>query len=83
MSSLANSVMAIRARQALGTLVIDSTGTPIGHIADVVLDRRSNSILFAVIGCGEFPGRGKNTRSIAWDSLDYDTAADAYVVSDL
>lgn len=83
MSSVADSVVALRARQALGTRVIDSNGHPVGHIADLVLDRRSNSILFAVIHCGGFPGRGEKSSPIPWESLDYDMAADAYVVSDL
>ena len=83
MSSVADSVVALRARQALGTLVIDSNGNPVGHIEDLVLDRRSNSILFAVIHCGGFPRRGEKSYPIPWESLDYDMAADAYVVSAL
>jgi hypothetical protein len=43
---------AIRAKKVLGTKVTDPAGKKIGEVEDVVLDKQSNRIMFAVIGFG-------------------------------
>jgi sporulation protein YlmC with PRC-barrel domain len=43
---------AIRAKKVIGTQVRDSAGEHIGKIEDVVLDKLSNNIMFAVVGAG-------------------------------
>jgi sporulation protein YlmC with PRC-barrel domain len=71
---------AIRAKKVLGTNVKDSSGRKIGEIEDVVLDKQSNSILFAVVGFGGFLGVAEKYHPIPWSSLDYDSAENSYVV---
>jgi sporulation protein YlmC with PRC-barrel domain len=71
---------AIRAKKVLGTAVKDSFGTKIGHIEDVVLDKLSNDIMFAVVSFGGFLGMGEKFHPIPWASLDYVPEQDAYVV---
>jgi sporulation protein YlmC with PRC-barrel domain len=72
---------AIRAKKVLGTKVTDLTGKKIGEIEDVVLDKRSNSILFAVVGFGGFLGMAEKYHPIPWASLDYNEAEGGYTVS--
>jgi sporulation protein YlmC with PRC-barrel domain len=72
---------AIRAKKVIGTNVKDTAGHKIGEIEDVVLDKQSNSILFAVIGFGGFLGMAEKYHPIPWSVLDYDDGEDAYVVS--
>lgn len=81
MPAVTNNALAIRAKQVLGTSVVDATGDKIGHIEDVVLNKGSNSILFAVVGFGGFLGLNEKYHPIPWGSLDYDPAGDAYIVS--
>ena len=45
---------AIRAKKVLGTNVVDPSGSKIGEVEDVILDKQTNSILFAVISFGVF-----------------------------
>ena len=40
----------ILAKKVIGTKVTNVTGDDIGKIEDVVLDKSSNSIMFAVVG---------------------------------
>ena len=47
---------AIRATKVCGTPVHDSSGRKIGEVEDVVLDKLSNNILFAVVSFGGFLG---------------------------
>lgn len=72
---------AIRARTVLGTSVADPAGNKIGSIEDIVLDRQSNAILFAVVGFGGFLGLGEKYHPIPWSALHYDYPNGAYVVS--
>jgi len=72
---------AIRAKKVLGTKVTDPSGKKIGEIEDIVLDKQSNNILFAVIGFGGFLGMAEKYHPIPWSGLEYDEAKGAYVVN--
>lgn len=72
---------AIRAKQVLGTKVTDTAGNKIGQVEDVILDKQSNNILFAVVSFGGFLGMGEKYHPIPWAALDYEPAEGAYVVS--
>jgi sporulation protein YlmC with PRC-barrel domain len=71
---------AIRAKKVIGTNVKDKSGQKIGEIEDVVLDKQSNSIMFAVVSFGGFLGAGEKFHPIPWAALDYDEAESAYTV---
>jgi sporulation protein YlmC with PRC-barrel domain len=71
---------AIRARKVIGTTVTDPTGKKIGEVEDLVLDKQSNSILFAVVGFGGFLGMHEKYHPVPWSALDYDPKAGSYVV---
>ena len=80
MTTSSGHTSAIRAKKVIGSNVTDPAGKRIGQVEDVVLDKQSNSILFAVVGFGGFLGAGEKYHPIPWSSLDYDPAKDAYVV---
>ena len=71
---------AIAASRVIGTSVYNTEGTHIGSIEDVMLDKTSNGIMFAVIGFGGFLGIGEKYHAIPWASLDYDEDKGGYVV---
>ncbi len=71
----------IRAKKVLGTNVMDPSGHKIGEVEDVILDKQTNSILFAVISFGGFLGMGEKYHPIPWAALDYDEGEGGYVVS--
>lgn len=71
---------AICASKVIGTKVNDPTGRKIGAVEDVVLDKQSNSILFAVVGFGGLLGVAEKYHPIPWASLAYDERDKAYVV---
>ena len=71
---------AIQASRVIGTNVYNTAGESIGSIEDVMLDKTSNGIMFAVIGFGGFLGIGEKYHAVPWSTLDYDTDKDGYVV---
>ena len=72
---------AIRAKKVLGTSVQNTAGEKLGSIEDIVLDKRSNNIMFAVCGFGGILGMGEKYHPIPWASLTYDESRSAYVVN--
>lgn len=80
MTTTSGHTSAIRAKKVIGTNVKDTTGSKIGEIEDIVLDKQSNSILFAVIGFGGFLGMAEKFHPVPWSALDFDEDEGSYVV---
>ena len=72
---------AIPASRVIGTNVYNTAGEHIGDIEDVMLEKTSNEIMFAVIGFGGFLGLGNDHYPLPWQSLKYDTELGGYVTA--
>jgi sporulation protein YlmC with PRC-barrel domain len=72
---------AITARKVIDSNVYDSAGQQIGEIKDIVLDKTSNNIMFAVVGFGGFLGLGEKYHPIPWSELNYSEEHKGYVVN--
>jgi sporulation protein YlmC with PRC-barrel domain len=81
MATATGHTSAIRAKKVIGTNVKDTSGRKIGEIEDVVLDKQSNSIMFAVVGFGGFLGMAEKYHPIPWSALDYVPSENSYVVN--
>ena len=71
---------AIPASRVIGTAVYNSSGERIGTIEDIMLEKTSNSIMFAVVGFGGFLGIGEKYHAVPWAVLDYEKERGGYVV---
>jgi sporulation protein YlmC with PRC-barrel domain len=80
MTTASGHTSAIRAKKVIGTAVKNPSGKKIGVIEDVVLDKQSNNIMFAVVGFGGFLGVKEKFHPIPWESLDYDETQGGYLV---
>ena len=56
MTTASGHTSAIRAKKVIGTTVKNTAGEKIGQVEDIVLDKTSNKIIFAVVGFGGFLG---------------------------
>jgi sporulation protein YlmC with PRC-barrel domain len=72
---------AILASKVQGTDVYNKAGESIGEVKDIVLDKTSNQIMYAVVGFGGFLGIGERYHPMPWASLDYDENMGGYVVA--
>jgi sporulation protein YlmC with PRC-barrel domain len=79
MPTAAGHTSAIRATKVIGTDVHDAAGKKIGEIEDVMLDKLSNNIMFAVVSFGGFLGIAEKYHPIPWSSLKYDKSENGYV----
>jgi sporulation protein YlmC with PRC-barrel domain len=81
MTTATGHTSAIRAGKAIGTNVYDRSGKSIGEVKDIILDKTSNNIMFAVVSFGGFLGIGEKFHPIPWGELDFDPNKKGYVVS--
>jgi len=71
---------AILASKVKGTSVYNTAGDKIGHVEDIVLDKKSDSIMFAALGFGGLLGMGEKYAPVPWSLLDYSPDKGGYVV---
>ncbi len=70
----------IAAEKVNGTSVYNRQGEHLGSIEDVMLDKVSGKVAYAVLGFGGFLGIGERYHPLPWSVLAYDTRLGGYVV---
>ena len=63
-----------------GTAVYNGKGDKLGSIDDLMIDKRSGHVRYAVLEFGGFLGIGTDRYPLPWSMLKYDTNLDGYVV---
>ena len=70
----------IAASKVNGTSVYNSQGESLGSIYDVMIDKRSGEVAYAVMSFGGFLGIGEEYTPLPWSTFRYDTRQGGYVV---
>ncbi len=70
----------IAADKVNGTAVYDRQGERLGTIEDLMLDKISGKVAYAVMSFGGFLGIGERYHPLPWSVLTYDTRLGGYVV---
>ena len=63
-----------------GTHVYNTTGDKLGSVDDLMIDKHSGQVRYAVLEFGGFLGMGTDRYPMPWSMLKYDTAMEGYVV---
>ena len=63
-----------------GTSVFNRAGDKLGSIDDLMIDKRSGQVRYAVLEFGGFLGMGSDRYPLPWSLLKYDTTKEGYVV---
>ena len=61
-----------------GTSVRRSDGDKVGSIENVMIDKRSGRVAYAVMSFGGFLGMGEDYYALPWSALRYNENLDAY-----
>ena len=70
----------ISASKVNGTKVYNGRGDSLGSIYDVMIDKHSGAVAYAVMSFGGFLGIGEDYSPLPWSALRYDTGIGGYVV---
>lgn len=74
-----NSDPMISSQTVNGTDVYSPKGDHLGHIAELLIDKRSGRVAYAMMGFGGFLGLGEDQYPLPWGKLRYDCAREGYV----
>jgi hypothetical protein len=81
MDNVAETINLIAGSKVTGTDVYNKDAENIGKIHDVMMDKRSGQVAYAVMSFGGFLGLGENYHPIPWNLLIYSPALDGYLVN--
>ena len=70
----------IAADQVEGTAVYNRMGERLGTVHNVMIDKYTGQVAYAVMSFGGFLGIGENYHPLPWRVLTYDTRQGGYVV---
>ena len=70
----------ISADRVQGTAVYNGKGEKLGTIENVMIDKISGHVAYAIMAFGGFLGIGDKQHPLPWDVLDFDTDKGGYVV---
>jgi hypothetical protein len=71
----------IAASKVQGTEVYNSAGESLGSIHDLMIDKVSGNVAYAIMSFGGFLGIGNSYHPLPWSLLQYDTTRGGYVVN--
>jgi len=63
-----------------GTDVYNRNGDHLGTVHDVMIDKRTGQVEYAIMSFGGFLGIGESYHPLPWRTLTYDTSMGGYVV---
>ena len=63
-----------------GTAVYNRKGERLGDVHNLMIDKYSGQVAYAVMSFGGFLGMGESYHPLPWKVLDYDTRQGGYVV---
>jgi hypothetical protein len=72
---------AILGSKVIGTPVFAAGGQKIGHVQDVMLDKLSDKLAFAVVASSNMTSGERQYLPLPWTLLDYDLGMQGYVVA--
>ncbi|HQT89899.1 MAG TPA: PRC-barrel domain-containing protein [Acidiphilium sp.] len=78
--SLSETPSLIAASKVNGTNVYNRAGDSIGSIYDVMLDKRTGRVDYAIMSFGGFLGMGEHYHPLPWNALRFDDRQNGYIV---
>jgi hypothetical protein len=80
MHESSTSSQVISSDKVVGTSVHNTAGDRLGSIEELLIDKPSGIVRYAVLEFGGFLGIGTDRFPLPWSLLKYDTVRDGYVV---
>jgi sporulation protein YlmC with PRC-barrel domain len=75
-----NTASVISSDKVEGTTVYNPAGEKLGSIDDLMIDRQTGQVRYAVLEFGGFLGLGTDRYPIPWSMLKYDDGRSGYIV---
>ena len=70
----------ILSSRVIGKAVFDSSGTRLGHVDDLSIEKVGGRVIYGIISFGGFLHIGERFHPVPWSLLDYDVGRDGFTV---
>jgi hypothetical protein len=70
----------ILSSRVIGKSVFDRSGTRLGHVDDLSIEKVSGRTIYGIMSFGGFLGIGEKFHPVPWSLLDYDLERDGFAV---
>ena len=70
----------ISADRVEGTEVFNAAGEHLGEVQDVIIDKQTGKVAYAIMAFGGFLGIGEKYHPLPWSMLKYDSGKRGFVV---
>jgi PRC-barrel domain len=64
-----------------GATVYNSRGDSVGSIHEVMIDKRSGKVAYAIMSFGGFLGIGQHYHTLPWEGLEYESRYGVFVLN--
>lgn len=71
----------VRSSEVVGVEVKSPSDENLGEIKDLVLDKASGKVAYAVLEAGGLLGLGTKLIALPWNAMHYDTNKDSFVIN--
>ena len=69
----------IASAKVKGTKIYNRAHEHVGEVEDIMIDKTSGNVAYAVVAFGGFLGLGETRRAVPWSVLRYDVNDDGYL----
>jgi hypothetical protein len=80
MDAVQETLTLIAASKVQGTYVFNTGGDRVGSIHDLMIDKRTGQVAYAIMAFGGFLGVGDSYHPLPWSLLKYNTNLGGYLV---
>ena len=70
----------ILSSRVIGKPVFDGSGTRLGHVDDLSIEKVGGRVIYGILSFGGFLGIGEKFHPVPWSLLDYDIERDGFTV---
>lgn len=71
----------VKTAEIIGTPVMNTAGENLGEIKEIVLDKLTGKVQYAVLAFGGILGLGDKLFALPWEVLSYDETEDAFILN--
>jgi len=71
----------VKTREVIGVKVINAKNESLGKIEELIINKISGQVCYAVLSFGGFMGMGDKLFALPWNALKYNTQAEGFQLS--
>jgi sporulation protein YlmC with PRC-barrel domain len=81
METIAETSNYVKSKEVVGVAVINAQDESLGKIHEIVINKITGQVAYAVLDSGSFLGMGGKFFALPWQSLKYDAQENSFIIN--